>query len=206
MNLTSLSSQDFDSFSALQDLDLTVNQIYHIEANTFRNLQKLLKLDISQNKLERLPKMCLVGLRQLHLLNVSSNLMNNLDEFSDDLVNLKVLDISFNHLTSIEIDAFKNLHGLMKLILMGNRLTTISSDAFKMLKSLTILDARRNLFKMIPLGALKTVETHIQNIKIYGEYVILIARVELHCFYFSNQKHISFSFCISVQLYCSWND
>lgn len=170
MNLTSLSSQDFDSFPALQDLDLTVNQIYHIEINTFKNLQKLLKLDISRNKLERLPKNCLVGLKQLHLLNVSSNLMNNLDEFSDDLVNLKVLDISFNRLHSIEIDAFKNLHGLMKLILMGNQLTTISSDAFKMLKSLTILDARRNFFKAIPLGALKTVETHIQNIKIYGEW------------------------------------
>lgn len=126
---------------------------------------------MSINELELLPKERLQGLKSLHSLNVSYNSLRNLEEFSSELANLRVLDLSFNQLSDIERNTFRQLNGLAELRLMGNRLTAIAADAFKSLMALQVIDLRRNYFEQMPLLALKPLETHIRTLQIEGMYM-----------------------------------
>lgn len=128
----------------------------------------MLTLDLSINELQLLPKERLQGLKSLRSLNVSHNNLGTLEEFTSELVFLKVLDVSFNQLDHIGKGIFRHLIGLNELYLMGNRMRQIASDAFKQLHSLHVLDIRKNYFEKIPLDALSPLEAHIKTMRVEG--------------------------------------
>uniref|UniRef100_T1GKB0 LRRCT domain-containing protein n=1 Tax=Megaselia scalaris TaxID=36166 RepID=T1GKB0_MEGSC len=165
-SLTILTSKDFEAFQALQHLHLIRNRINRISPGAFKSLSNLLTLDVSVNELEKLPKERLQGLKSLRLLNISHNSLRDLEEFSSDLEQLQICDLSYNQLDNIDTKVFHNLKGLIELHLVGNRLTVIYSDAFRYLSKLQILDLRKNYFEVVPLEALKPLETNVRTLKI----------------------------------------
>ncbi|XP_030381073.1 chaoptin [Scaptodrosophila lebanonensis] len=165
-NLSILTSKDFEAFQALQHLHLVNNRITRISPGAFKSLTNLLTLDISVNELEMLPKERLQGLKLLRLLNISHNTLKDLEEFSTDLAQLQTLDLSFNQLDRISKKTFRNLHGLVELLLMGNRMTVLSNDAFRYLRKLHVLDLRKNYFELVPLEPLRPLETNIRTLKL----------------------------------------
>nr|XP_014092231.2 uncharacterized protein LOC106618861 [Bactrocera oleae] len=165
-NLSILTSKDFEAFQALQHLHLVNNRITRISPGAFKSLTNLLTLDISINELEMLPKERLQGLTLLRFLNISHNILKDLEEFSSDLAQLQTFDLSYNQLDRISKKTFRNLHGLMELYLMGNRMTVLSNDAFRYLRKLHVLDLRKNYFELVPIEALKPLETNIKTLKL----------------------------------------
>ncbi|XP_061393291.1 chaoptin-like, partial [Musca vetustissima] len=165
-NLSILTSYDFKAFKALQHLHLVNNRITRISPGAFTNLTNLLTLDISINELELLPIERLKGLNNLRVLNISHNILRELDEFSSDLVQLQVCDLSFNQLDRISRFTFTHLHNLVELHLMGNRMTVLSVDAFRYLRKLHILDLRKNYFELVPIEALKPLEANIKTLRL----------------------------------------
>ncbi|XP_073832961.1 uncharacterized protein [Musca autumnalis] len=165
-NLSILTSYDFKAFKALQHLHLVNNRITRISPGAFTNLTNLLTLDISINELELLPIERLKGLNNLRVLNISHNILRELDEFSSDLLQLQVCDLSFNQLDRISRFTFTHLHNLVELYLMGNRMTVLSVDAFRYLRKLHILDLRKNYFELIPIEALKPLEPNIKTLRL----------------------------------------
>ncbi|KAL9881930.1 uncharacterized protein ACN427_010004 isoform 2-T2 [Glossina fuscipes fuscipes] len=165
-NLSILTSKDFEAFQALQHLHLVNNRITRISPGAFKSLVNLLTLDMSVNELEILPKERLQGLKLLRLLNISHNTLKDLEEFSSDLSQLQICDLSFNQLDRISRKTFRNLHGLVELYLMGNRMTVLSTDAFRYLRKLHMLDLRKNYFELIPIEALQPLETNIKTLRL----------------------------------------
>ncbi|XP_067641986.1 uncharacterized protein [Eurosta solidaginis] len=165
-NLSILTSKDFEAFQALQHLHLVNNRITRISPGAFKSLTNLLTLDLSVNELELLPKERLQGLKLLRFLNISHNILKDLEEFSSDLAQLQTFDLSFNQLDRISKKTFRNLHGLVELYLMGNRMTVLSNDAFRYLRKLHVLDLRKNYFELVPIEALKPLETNIKTLKL----------------------------------------
>ncbi|XP_075158088.1 uncharacterized protein LOC142231362 [Haematobia irritans] len=165
-NLSILTSYDFKAFKALQHLHLVNNRITRISPGAFTNLTNLLTLDISVNELELLPIERLKGLNNLRVLNISHNVLRELDEFSSDLIQLQVCDLSFNQLDRVSRFTFTHLHNLVELYLMGNRMTVLSVDAFRYLRKLHILDLRKNYFELVPIEALKPLEANIKTLRL----------------------------------------
>uniref|UniRef100_A0A1A9WPL0 Fibronectin type-III domain-containing protein n=1 Tax=Glossina brevipalpis TaxID=37001 RepID=A0A1A9WPL0_9MUSC len=165
-NLSILTSKDFEAFQALQHLHLVNNRITRISPGAFKSLINLLTLDMSVNELEILPKERLQGLKLLRLLNISHNTLKDLEEFSSDLSQLQICDLSFNQLDRISRKTFRNLHGLVELYLMGNRMTVLSTDAFRYLRKLHMLDLRKNYFELIPIDALQPLETNMKTLRL----------------------------------------
>ncbi|XP_034672080.1 chaoptin isoform X2 [Drosophila subobscura] len=165
-NLSILTSKDFEAFQGLQHLHLVNNRITRISPGAFRSLTNLLTLDIGINELEMLPKERLQGLRLLRLLNISHNTLKDLEEFSPDLAQMQTLDLSFNQLDRVSKKTFRNLHGLVELLLMGNRMTVLSNDAFRFLRKLHLLDLRKNYFELVPLDPLRPLETNLKTLRL----------------------------------------
>lgn len=170
-NLSILTSKDFEMFPALQNLYLSENHINRISPGAFGTLLNLRILDLSQNVIEILPRERLQGLYQLTKLNMSHNNLRDLEDFSQDLALLSILDLSHNQLAKVDKTTFDFLIGLKQLYLTSNYLTTIPMESFKALRKLEWLEIKRNRFETIPLKALKPLETHIKHLWIAGKHL-----------------------------------
>ncbi|XP_018542241.1 lumican isoform X1 [Lates calcarifer] len=71
---------------------------------------------------------------------------------------LKQLRLAHNQISSINPEAFQNLHNLTLLLLQGNRLQTISEGDLKGLASLNLLDLSGNLFSSVPRNLPSTIQ------------------------------------------------
>ncbi|XP_071444710.1 leucine-rich repeat-containing G-protein coupled receptor 4 [Hetaerina americana] len=131
--LTEFSLQEIKGLKKLHTVDLSHNLIKkldgkielqnHVELHT-----KVLELRLEYNQLEELGGV-LGGLSTLQKLNLSHNLLQKIAP--DDLINLddlKVLDISYNKLTTLEETSKTELPKLEELIAHNNLLTTVGPD------------------------------------------------------------------------------
>lgn len=82
-------------------------------------------------------------------LNLSRNELESLadDAFDECCGDLKVLDLSHNHLSTLTKKHFEKLKNLETLYLGANKLTSLAPDTFEALISLQRLDLRRNPIK-----------------------------------------------------------
>eukprot|EP00775_Hariotina_reticulata_P004492 gene4492-4745_t len=81
--------------------------------------------DFSHNLLQRMPKQVLAGMPQLVVLSVSSNRLKSVELMGLRLIQVRVLDLSFNKLSSLPEDMGKLLPALQQLYLSNNFLTTL---------------------------------------------------------------------------------
>ncbi|PSN46881.1 hypothetical protein C0J52_19073 [Blattella germanica] len=97
-----------------------------------------------------------VNIAQTDIFNFSLNSIETLqrNEFlTKNLIHIQAIDLSYNLISSIHIDAFKGLGDLTVLYLTGNKLMMIHAEVFHPLRNLTFLDLSRNNITNIDLKA-----------------------------------------------------
>ncbi|XP_014203655.1 protein artichoke [Copidosoma floridanum] len=165
VNLSILTSQEFEAFPGLQNLYLGRNGISRVSPGAFRSLPNLLTLHLGGNGLDILPQERLRGLEHLRILNLTRNRLKELEEFPEDLKALQMLDLSFNQIGAVGKLTFKNLVNLVELHLYGNWISAVSGEAFRPLKKLRLLDLSRNYLENLPLNAFRPLETQIRSLR-----------------------------------------
>ncbi|KAF5272931.1 hypothetical protein FQR65_LT04860 [Abscondita terminalis] len=125
----------------LEDLDLSWNDLEQLTSTNVPQLPTLLDLNLRFNKLSLLD---LCNFSNLSRLDVGHNNLSAIgDEFqcNEMLTNLR---LSFNRITTIKADAFRNLVFLEVLSLNDNLITVLENRLFVTLKNLRELNLQNN--------------------------------------------------------------
>ena len=154
--LSILSDDALTHLHVLTELDLASNILAALPPALFSNSTSLEKLYLQNNSLTLLTPRLFAQLSKLVSLNLSRNsIASHLlgDETFAGLTNLHALDLSFNHLSSIDTSVFATMTSLRLLNLQHNNVHTISSAAFSPLKSLQILSMSFNNIERVEVAA-----------------------------------------------------
>ncbi|XP_013083347.2 slit homolog 1 protein-like [Biomphalaria glabrata] len=118
--------------------------------------KKIITLDLSGNYFPVLKSRSFIGFNYINQLYLKHNSIQYLeDEALQDLVYLRVLDLSINLLSHLPTSALKYVSlSLTQLDLSGNRIQVIYKGAFKDLKNLKILELNGNSISRIDTGGL----------------------------------------------------
>ncbi|XP_012225531.1 toll-like receptor Tollo [Linepithema humile] len=131
----------------LRVLNVSSNRLVALPPEMFSKTKGLQELVLSNNSLTVLAPGLLDSLEQLELLDLSVNELTshwvNRDTFSR-LVNLIILDLSFNALTKIDAYVFKGLYNLQILRLEHNNIDTLVDGCFASLTNLHTLTLSHN--------------------------------------------------------------
>lgn len=148
--ITIIDDQAFCCLPSLSSLDLSFNPLKRLDADTFGGVRThLQKLEIANTSLTLLPSF---QLAQLKMLNVSSNHLtfvpaNTLANLSD----VRHLDLSHNELPAPPSAAWHSMHHLRTLNLAGNPISQVMNDSFlglDKLETLDITDIKANLYQV----------------------------------------------------------
>jgi Leucine-rich repeat (LRR) protein len=116
----------------VKELDLSRNELTHLDKNIFKNLTQLQKLSLDKNNLTNLDKELFSNNIQLQTLSLWENNLTHLDK---DLfkynTQLQYLYLDRNNLTHLDKDLFKYNTQLQTLSLWENNLTNLDKDLFK---------------------------------------------------------------------------
>ncbi|XP_056237734.1 toll-like receptor 21 [Seriola aureovittata] len=136
----------FQNLHQLQSLNLSVNNISELNPYLFKELHNLTFLLLSDNKLKQLPEGIFSATLNLNTLNMRQNLLTNFSEIAESvshLMNLKVLDLCYNSLTSLSHSNVSLPKSLTTLYICRNNLFTLGcKDSF--LTFINILDLSYN--------------------------------------------------------------
>ncbi len=153
----------FSYFSLLESLDLSYNQLEHLDNGTFDGLPQLKNLNLKYNRLSSLGDRVFDNLPQLETLYLTNNELSSLSDliFSSsyglkflyldhnkliylnerllaNLSNLSTLQLAYNELNDLDRRAFSSLIRLQELALNNNRLTDLE---VRLLSNLTQLQS-----------------------------------------------------------------
>ncbi|XP_043117973.1 toll-like receptor 21 [Puntigrus tetrazona] len=151
-NITHIQGQSFHHLSKLTWLVLDFNNIASIHKDAFNNLQKLQKLNLSCNHISSLHRDVFSDLHNLTELLLGNNNLTYIDLFLfTNLTNLQILDLRKNHLKDFSslVESITNLSSLIQLDLSFNSLTTLHHST-RLPNSLTKLYLSHN--KLHKLG------------------------------------------------------
>ena len=130
----------------LVHLNLKMNSISDISANSFVSLKNLLFLDLSFNEIVRLVKGTFNGLVKLKVLILTGN--RNLRELQsgvfDGLESLPLLKLQSLSIGYLQVDTFHGLQSLTHLNISHNNIHGIDASAFRGLNNLEVLDMSDN--------------------------------------------------------------
>ena len=153
--LSILAEDALTSMTKLKDLNLADNQLAAIPPSLFqgkKGLDQLESLHLQNNSLTMMTSNLFFGLTGLLMLNLSHNAISShimeTETFSG-LNDLRVLDLSYNRLTLIEVATFEAMTSLQALELSHNQLHTVNGDTFRGLEQLTILSLSNNIVSSI---------------------------------------------------------
>jgi Leucine-rich repeat (LRR) protein len=129
--IESIASDAFQSFTNLETLILSFNDLVELEANTFQNLNKLTYLSISHNFLDKLHPDLFKGLTNLINLDLDNNQLTSLPQglFLNNK-KLFVLILSYNNLIRIEANTFNGLNLIKRISLDNNRILVVDRTCF----------------------------------------------------------------------------
>ncbi|XP_013170382.1 PREDICTED: leucine-rich repeats and immunoglobulin-like domains protein 2 [Papilio xuthus] len=171
-NLSNLDDVTFDSFLSLQHLYLKFNKIRRLSISPFSKLNFLENLDVSYNKITHVKTSNFRGLVKLNALCLSNNYIESIETFTEDLSNLKLLDLSHNRLQNILNQDLVNLKELTVLYLSFNNIKYISVTAFNNLNKIIHIDLEHNKLQTIPVDLFTIIESHIQEISIKDNIIM----------------------------------
>uniref|UniRef100_A0A2H8TLK4 Chaoptin n=1 Tax=Melanaphis sacchari TaxID=742174 RepID=A0A2H8TLK4_9HEMI len=144
----------FTNLERLRWLILRGNQIEKLEIEAFQNLPYLQELDLAYNYIKHMDFTFLdqVGMLSYFRMNVSHNLLSKLSSHynvstKDFYVqsNIRVLDISYNNIKSIEDKYFSPMESSLSYLYMSfNNLHQVSRNVFGYLNNLIWLDLGHN--------------------------------------------------------------
>ncbi|XP_066292476.1 polycystin-1-like isoform X2 [Branchiostoma lanceolatum] len=108
-------------------LILSENNVSTIAADDFKSLQNLEELIMDRNNISSLP----------------NRVFNNLSS-------LKILNLTYNCLESLEVNSFEGLTSLEELLLQGNKLNSVPDDLFADSSAIAVLSFSENLLTTLP--------------------------------------------------------
>ena len=140
-NLQDISTTVFRNLSSLQTIYMQQN----INLKKFYcDSPSLLYLDLSDCNLEIIPS---GNLPNVYEANFHGNHFRMIPKFSfKNYTNLKMLDLSYNAISSIEENAFYGLHYIQRIDLSQNTLSDLNRDLFDTNRELKFLNMSRNYF------------------------------------------------------------
>ena len=176
--LTHIDARMFKDLFFLQILDLRNNSIDRIESNAFLPLYNLHTLELSDNKLHTIGAQLFNGLFVLNRLTMSGNSISNIDTMAfRNCSDLKELDLSGNELTAVP-DALRDLAFLKTLDLGENRISEFHNGSFRNLHQLTGLRLIGNDIGNLTHGML----WDLPNLQILNLARNKVQHVERHAF------------------------
>uniref|UniRef100_A0A0C9RAE7 Chp_0 protein n=1 Tax=Fopius arisanus TaxID=64838 RepID=A0A0C9RAE7_9HYME len=134
--------------------NLSRNDLTRFNSDVFKGAYNLLQLDLSVNFLQEFPSDALRHLERLKFLNISNNLITGIERnHLSGLRELQVLDLSRNNIGRLGINTFSNLTALTRLDLSLNALRTVEESAFEGLVNLKWLSLQDNNILLVPTSA-----------------------------------------------------
>ncbi|XP_061367173.1 cuscuta receptor 1-like [Gastrolobium bilobum] len=174
-----LNYSDFVVFKDLKSLNLSFNNIAGCEE--IEGFQNLEVLDLSANNLEDAASIlsCLDGLSSLKSLYLSYNrfnatsLIHVFETLSSKLLNLEVLDVSYNNLTNDILPSLGAFTSLNKLYLSG---IGLDSDLYiqgfcSLLMNLEVLDMAKNNFSESDIGSALSGLSYLKSLNLGHSYM-----------------------------------
>uniref|UniRef100_A0A8C6SHE4 Uncharacterized protein n=1 Tax=Neogobius melanostomus TaxID=47308 RepID=A0A8C6SHE4_9GOBI len=143
--LTNLNSCVFQDIQSLQELYISENKILYFDDRFGITLPNLLVLDAAENNIEELQTGVFRNMTRLTDLELDSDSATKMSLFQP-LTVLQTLDLSENHLKSVDFLSEANLTQLQTLKLQKNDLSVINERVFEALPSLRYLDLSDNPF------------------------------------------------------------
>lgn len=181
------------SVAVLRHLNLSHNQLSHIEPTSFQRLNNLETLDLSFNSLTTLHPGLLSGLYSLKNVNLSHNTLQSEDVWlqatSFRKLDIDILDLSFNRLTKLSRDLIGFFSNVKTLRLGGNKFDFLDptplSEFMESLKRTKyefsfFIDGNEGelkfedfFFKGLQMKALNLRGSHVTDLKFMEEVVAL---------------------------------
>ena len=159
------------SFSSLDYLDLSRNQIVEIKDDCFRASSELQVLNLSNNKLGSVLDPDLYGLTTLSSLFLSNNEIDLISGGAfKSCSNLQVLDLSSNKIRDLNVGTFRGAvrNTLRELYLSHNQLTSVPTAALQNIKHLTVLDLSENHLKILLAKDFWNINSDLQELRLRG--------------------------------------
>lgn len=156
-NISTIYRFAFQNLTQLQYLNLSFNHISELNSSLFDDLHSLTFLSLTNNKLKHLPEGIFPTHLNLNALIVRQNFLTNFSEIAESvshLKNLRIVDLCFNNLTSLEHSNVSLPTSLNRMYICRNSLSTLGcSPSF--LKHIKVLDLSYN--PMLPTMAFREV-------------------------------------------------
>ena len=162
---TTIDENVFQGLSNLSDLHLSENQISYIKPNNFKGLSDLLNLGLNQNQLNTIPLDTFNSLSKLQKLELQNNqltsdkinnIFNGLKNLTwsslasnkitviDATLNLQVLHLNDNQISTLDSNKFESLINLQEFYVYNIKLKKMDAFTFKELSNLKILNLEFN--------------------------------------------------------------
>ena len=160
-----------DVSETMRYLNLSFNQIQHLDSTMFSSTLKLISLSLAHNRLTILPDNIFMGLSSLLTLDLSHNpiranfkeLFHYTQRLSDlrlshtslqsvpalPLPGLLSLDLSYNVLVDLDLVSLESLGQLRELKLSHNKLATLPSHCWRFIPFLASLDISFNPIRVL---------------------------------------------------------
>lgn len=189
--LYNVHSDLFKNLTQLEELDLSNNTLQEFHSKTLKNLSNLQSLNLSNNPLEEFDSKILENQSNLQSLNLSfnsltkldSNLFNQKDKLEkiilndnkltsidflfDEVVYIRILNLSNNKLSTIDNNTFDNNSNLTELNLSKNQIKKLDGVVFKRLINLTSVDLSENLIDSIDVKEIQKLKK-LSNLNLNG--------------------------------------
>ena len=152
------------------EVQLDNNAITNMNRMFFDMHPALSRLSLSLNLIGEITLVWGGGKHDLRYFNLSSNRLRHITSMSlDGLVNLRILDLSYNYISYLPIDIFVRLFYLENLRLAGNPLLTLPDAQFSGCASLSALDLS-HLSNLTSLGRAFDELDNLKNLKMSDCY------------------------------------
>ena len=152
-----LDSTALQGLHLLQRIDLSSNRLAALPPGLFLDNTDLREINLANNSIGTIHLSVFRNLSKLGRLNLSRNILDEnwiKEDIFADLSNLISLDLSHNHLSSVDSVLLQQLSKLTFLDLAHNRLHTVSSQALMSLSQLRCLHLASNQLESVAQLAL----------------------------------------------------
>lgn len=132
-NLTIVPNQVFNNLTSVHTLNLHKNRINRIEKLAFANMSSLTRLYLDTNNLQEFIAQDVISpnnLANLKRLWLYSNRLKSLNTYMlEGLINLEVLNVAYNLISTIEPGSLSEVSNLTTLVLSGNLITILDGNS-----------------------------------------------------------------------------
>lgn len=174
-----------------------------IDARAFVNTTNLERLDLSMNNIWSLPENLFCALNGLRFLNISGNRLQDINDFgfrekghqqqqqptaatttsqqqnkttrTNCVLDLEILDVSFNHFVLLPANAFGTLKRLRYLKVDNNELSMVADKALEGLKNLKMVDMSSNKIVALPSELFRDQQHRIEEIYLQNNSISVLS-------------------------------